>query len=165
MTAVQQKITALGIPKDAVRTLASICSWSTTTPTAGRRRAATWRATPSKCASTTRQARRRAGCRGRLRCDQLHGLRFDVKRREALEREALQPAVVNAMARRRRWPPARSARSIASFASKSLSVGGGPVPMMEAMAMRRADTPTPVAAGELEIRAQVRLTARDQVIT
>jgi len=40
---------------------------------------------------------------------------------------------------------------------EEVSSGGGPVPMMRQMAMARADTATPVEAGELEIRAQVRL--------
>lgn len=89
----------------------------------------------------------------------LHGLRFDVKRREALEREALQMAVANALGR---------AEALAAGARRSLdrvlrieesSVSrGGEMPVM-AMRMKAEDAATPVAAGELEIRAQVRLTA------
>ena len=83
-----------GIPKDAIRTLRSICRRSSTTPTASRRRAATSRATRSRCASTT--SRRSATCsmrRSARAATIVHGLRFDVKQREALEREALQRAV------------------------------------------------------------------------
>jgi len=89
----------------------------------------------------------------------IHGLRFDVKARETIEREALTSAVGNAMAK---------ANAIAAGAKRGVDrilrieetfTGGGPQPMMErAMMMRAADAPTPVEAGEIEIRAQVRLT-------
>ncbi len=90
----------------------------------------------------------------------MHGLRFDVKARESIEQEALKAAVANAMAK---------ANAVAAGAKRSVDrilrieesfVGGGrPQPMMErAMMMKMADTPTPVEAGEIEIRAQVRLT-------
>ena len=81
------------------------------------------------------------------------------KRREALEREALQMAVANAMGR---------AEALAAGARQSIdrvlrieesSVSrGGETPVM-AMRMKAESAATPVAAGELEIRAQVRLTA------
>jgi uncharacterized protein YggE len=40
---------------------------------------------------------------------------------------------------------------------EEMSGGGEPVPMMRQYAMAKADS-TPVAAGEIEIRAQVRMT-------
>ena len=89
----------------------------------------------------------------------IHGLRFDVKQRRQIEGEALQAAVKDAMAK---------SQAIASGAGRGLdrivrieelSRGGEPVPMMRQYAMAKAaDASTPVAAGEMEIRAQVRLT-------
>jgi uncharacterized protein len=88
----------------------------------------------------------------------IHGLRFDVKQREQAETSALQSAVKNAIAK---------AQAIASGANRSidrilkieeLSGMREPVPMMRQMAMASADASTPVAAGELEITAHVRLT-------
>lgn len=90
----------------------------------------------------------------------IHGLRFDVKAREAIEQEALKTAVGSAMAK---------ANAIAAGAKRAVdrilrieeAFAGGepPRPMMErAVMMKMADTPTPVEAGEIEIRAQVRLT-------
>ena len=89
----------------------------------------------------------------------IHGLRFDVKARDAIEQEALKTAVGNAM---------EKAAAIASGAKRgvdrilrieeSFSGGGEPRPMMERAVMMKADTATPIEAGEIEIRAQVRLT-------
>ena len=68
--------------------------------TAGRRSAITSRATPSRCGSTTSIAsasssmRRLPAARRRLR-----GIRFDVRNRAALERDALRQAVADARAR------------------------------------------------------------------
>jgi uncharacterized protein YggE len=91
----------------------------------------------------------------------IHGLRFDLKNRSALEREALQRAVADGLAR---------AEAAASGARRSVDrvvrieeagVKGGPLPPQPMMAMRatvEAAPPTPVAAGEIEIRAQVNVT-------
>ncbi len=159
MTAVQQKMTALGIPKDAVRTLAIDLQMEYDY--------ANGRQTPrGYVARNTIEVRVDDFAKLGDVLDaavgsgatNLHGLRFDVKRREALEREALQLAVVNAMGR---------AEALASGAKRTIdrvirieesSVGRGEMPVM-AMRMKAEDASTPVAAGELEIRAQVRLTA------
>ena len=90
----------------------------------------------------------------------IHGLRFDVKARQAIEQEALKIAVGSAMTK---------ADAIAAGAKRGVdrilrieetfTGGDGPRPMMErAVMMKMADTPTPIEAGEIEIRAQVRLT-------
>ncbi len=89
----------------------------------------------------------------------IHGLRFDVKQRSQIEGQALQSAVKDAMSK---------SQAIASGAGRGvdrivrieeLSGGGEPMPMMRQYAMAKAaDASTPVAAGEMEIRAQVRLT-------
>ena len=100
MTAVQQKMTALGIPKDAVRTLAIDLQMEYDY--------ANGRQTPrGYVARNTIEVRVDDFAKLGDVLDaavgsgatNLHGLRFDVKRREALEREALQLAVANAMGR------------------------------------------------------------------
>jgi uncharacterized protein len=91
----------------------------------------------------------------------IHGLRFDLKNRSALEREAIQRAVADGLAR---------AEAAASGAKRSVDrvvrieetgMRGGPMPPPPMMAMRASVEPapaTPIAAGEIEIRAQVNVT-------
>jgi uncharacterized protein YggE len=92
----------------------------------------------------------------------IHGLRFDLKERAAAEREALTLAVADAMAR---------ANAAASGARRTVErvvrideapLGQFPPQSFAAPRMMAADAApqtTPVAEGELEIRAQVTLTA------
>ena len=159
MTAVQQKMMSLGIPKDAVRTLAidlqieyDYANGRQTPRGYVARNTSEVRVDDFAKLGDVLDAAVGAGA------TTLHGLRFDVKRREALEREAMQLAVANAMGR---------AEALASGARRTIdrvlrieesTVGGGEAPVM-AMRMRAEDAGTPVAAGELEIRAQIRLTA------
>lgn len=160
MSAVQQKIAAFGIPKDAVKTTAIDLQIEFDY--------ANGRQTPrGYVARNTIE----------VRVDELaklgevldavvgsgatviHGLRFDIKKREEMEQAALQAAVANAMAKA--GAVAAGAKRAVDRVIKIEESGAGeppPVPMMRQMAMARADAPTPVAAGELEIRAQVRLT-------
>ena len=86
------------------------------------------------------------------------GLRFDLKDRASVEREALRVAVQDAMAR---------ARAIASGANAQLGAivrideqGGYEPPQIQAMSAMRMEkaADTPVSPGELEVRAQVMLT-------
>lgn len=161
MTAVQQKLTALGIPKDAVKTVAIDLQ-------------------PEFDYNNGRQTLRGYLARNTIevRIDDfakvgdvldaavqsgatnVHGLRFDVKNRAAVEEQALQRAVTAGMAK---------AQTIAGAAKRAVdrilrieeqfAGGGGPQPMPERAMMRMAADPsTPVEAGEIEIRAQVRLT-------
>jgi uncharacterized protein YggE len=89
----------------------------------------------------------------------ISGLRFDVKDRAALEHQALQEAVRDAMAR---------AQAMAAGAGRSLGAilrieeaqtgGGPPRPlMMDAGGARMAIQQTPITPGDTEIRAQVSL--------
>jgi uncharacterized protein YggE len=160
MTAVQQKMTALGIAKDAVRTLAIDLQMEYDY--------ANGRQTPrGYVARNTIEVRVDDFAKLGEVLDaavgsgatNLHGLRFDVKRRDALEREALQLAVGNAIGR---------AEALAAGAKRTIDrvirieeslVGRGPELPGMAMRMQAQDASTPVAAGELEIRAQVRVTA------
>jgi uncharacterized protein YggE len=160
MTAVQQKLTALGIPKDAVRTVGIDLQ-------------------PEFDYQNGRQTLRGYVARNTIevRIDDfakvgdvldaavgsgatnVHDLRFDVKNRDAVEQQALQRAVEDGMAK---------ANAIATAAKRGVdrilrieeNFLGGPQPVERAVMMRMAaaDAPTPVAAGEIEVRAQVRLT-------
>ena len=160
MTAVQQKLTALGIPKDAVRTVGIDLQ-------------------PEFDYQNGRQTLRGYVARNTIevRIDDfakvggvldaavssgatnVHDLRFDVKNRDTVEQQALQRAVEDGMAK---------ANSIATAAKRGVdrilrieeNFLGGPQPVERAVMMRMAaaDAPTPVAAGEIEVRAQVRLT-------
>ena len=89
----------------------------------------------------------------------IHGLRFDVKQRQQVEATALQSAVKNAIAKTQAIALGASRAIDRVLKIEELSGGGEPVPVMRQYAMARsADASTPVAAGEMEIRAQVRLT-------
>lgn len=88
------------------------------------------------------------------------GVRFDVKRRAELEREALKLAVEQARARAE-----AAAAGAGRQVGRVLRIDDGgppPVPGPRPVAMARmaeaVDIATPVAAGEIEIRARVTLT-------
>lgn len=159
MTAVQQKFGALGIPKDAIRTIAidlqpefDYANGKQVARGYVARNTIEVRVDDFAKLSEVIDAAVASGATN------LHGLRFDVKERAQLESSALQAAVKDGMAK---------AQAIASGAQKAIdrvlrieeqfTGGGGPVPMMREFAMAKADASTPVAAGEIEIRAQVRL--------
>lgn len=89
----------------------------------------------------------------------IHGLRFDVKQRDQVEAAALQAAVKHAMTKSQAVAAGAGRAIDRVLRIEELSGGGDPVPMMRQYATaQRADASTPVAAGEIEIRAQVRLT-------
>lgn len=161
MTAVQQRIAAAGVPKDAVRTVA--ISLQQEFDYAGGRQ------TPRGYVARN-VIEVRVDDLGRLGevmdasvgsgATSIHGLRFDLKQRDATEREALKLAVADAMLR---------AEAAASGAKRTVDrvvriAEGAPVSIVrpEAAAFRVAadqPAPTPVAEGEIEIRAQVTVTA------
>lgn len=88
-------------------------------------------------------------------------IRFDLRDRTAAEREALKSAVADARARAE---AAASGAGLTIARVLSIQEGGRsqvppPVPMYAARAEMKASAPTPIAAGEIEIRATVTLTA------
>ena len=159
MSAVQQKLAGLGIPKDAIKTVAIDLQLEYDY--------ANGRQTPrGYVARNTIEVR--VDDLAKLGdvldavvasgATMIHGLRFDVKEREHLEAAALQSAVKNAMGK---------ATAVASGAGRAVdritkieeTASMEPRPMMREYAMAaRADAQTPVAPGELEIRAHVRVT-------
>ena len=90
------------------------------------------------------------------------GVRFDLKDRDGVERQALRLAVQDA---RRRADSAASGAGVAIDRiikiEEQRDVIDGPRPMPMAMAMRSeaAQAAVPIEAGELEVRARVTLTA------
>ena len=89
------------------------------------------------------------------------GVRFDIKKREELERDALRQAVAAARARAEALAAGagRSFGRILRIEEGGVAMPQPPRPMMMARAEMAADALTPVAPGELEIRARVTLTA------
>jgi hypothetical protein len=160
MTAVQQQLASLGIPKDAIKTVGidlqlefDYRDGKQTSRGYVARNTIEVRIDDLAKVGGVLDAAVASGA------TTIHGLQFDVKARETIEREALTSAVGNAMAK---------ANAIAAGAKRGVDrilrieetfSGGGPQPMMErAVMMTAADAPTPIEAGEIEIRAQVRLT-------
>ena len=159
MTAVQQKIAALGIPKGAIKTTAVDLQMEFDY--------ANGRQTPRGYVARN-MIEVRVDDLAKLGdvldavvnsgATMIHGLRFDVKEREQLAAEALQAAVTKAMTKSRAIAIGSGHTVDRVIKIEELS-DGAPVPMMKQYAMAaRADAQTPVAPGELEIHAQVRLT-------
>ena len=88
------------------------------------------------------------------------GVRFDLKNRAKLERDALRLAVEDARARADA-AAAGAGRSIDRIVRIDAQAGGAPVPLPRVAMLREqaaSDAP-PIAAGQMEIRAQVTLTS------
>lgn len=162
MVKVQEAVKQLGIPADAVQTRA-------------------YELHPEFDYVNGRQVPRGYTARNRIevRVDQLDELgevidgaigagatnagsiRFDLKDRSGVEREALKRAVADARAR------ADAAAAGAGLTiARVLRIEEGsrldqppPMPMIAGMREMKADAPTPIAAGEIEIRVSVTLTA------
>jgi uncharacterized protein len=161
MTAVQQRIAAAGVPRDAVRTV-SISLQQEFDYTGGKQTPRGYVArniVEVRVDDLTRLGDVMDASVG-SGATSIHGLRFDLKERDVHEREALKLAVADALSR---------AEAAASGAKRTVDrvvriAEGAPVTVIrpEAAAFRvAADAPasTPVAEGEIEIRAQVTVTA------
>jgi uncharacterized protein YggE len=90
------------------------------------------------------------------------GIRFDLKDRGKLEREALRLAVVEARADADAAAAAAGLAIVRVLRIDAQRFGGGPVPVPRVAMMREqaaaSDAP-PISAGQIEIRAQVTLTS------
>lgn len=88
------------------------------------------------------------------------GIRFELKDREAAEREALRQAVEDARARAEALAAGAGLRivRVQSITDQGVEQTPPPMPMMR-MEARADAAETPMAPGEIEIRASVRLTA------
>jgi len=159
MTAVMQKIAAFGITKDAIKTTAidlqmefDYANGKQTPRGYVARNTVEVRVDDLAKLGDVLDAVVSSGA------TMIHGLRFDVKQREQAEASALQSAVKNAMAKAQAIALGSNRAIDRILKIEELSGVRAPVPMMRQMTMARADASTPVAAGELEINAQVRLT-------
>lgn len=163
MTAVQARLAAAGIPRDAVRTLAvslqqeyDYANGRQTPRGFVARNVIEVRVDDLSKAGDVMDASVGSGATS------IQGLRFDVKQRESLEREALKRATADGLARAE--AAASGVRRVIDRVLK-IEEGGAryspPQPMMSLarpMMDAAAAPATPVAEGEIEIRAQVTLT-------
>ncbi|MGC4083623.1 MAG: SIMPL domain-containing protein [Vicinamibacterales bacterium] len=162
MTGVQQRLTAAGIPRDAIRTTGYSIQQEFDF-TNGRR--------------TPRGYVARNGLEVRVDAVErvgdvldstveggattISGVRFDLKDRAGAEREALRLAVVDARARADAIAAGagRSVDRILRLVDSQQPRFKAPQPMMMERAVASAVPETPIAPGEIEITAQVELTA------
>jgi len=160
MTAVLQKVATFGIPKDAIKTTAvdlqmefDFANGKQTPRGYVARNTVEVRVDDLSKLGDVLDAVVNSGA------TTIHGLRFDVKQREQVESAALQAAVKNAMAKTQAIALGANRSVDRILKIEEVSSGGEPVPMMRQYSMAaKADASTPVAAGEIEIRAQVRVT-------
>lgn len=160
MTAVMQKIAAFGIPKEAVKTTAidlqmefDYNNGKQTPRGYVARNTVEVRVDDLAKLGDVLDAVVGSGA------TMIHGLRFDVKQRAQVEAQALQQAVKNAIGKTQAIAQGANRAVDRVLKIEEISGGGEPAPMMRQYAMAKAaDAATPVAAGEMEIRAQVRLT-------
>ncbi len=161
MTAVQQRLAAAGIAKDAIRTVSfdlqmefDYSNGKQTPRGYVARNTIDVRVDDLARVGDVLDAATASGA------TTIHGLRFDLKNRAALEREALQRAVSDGMARAE--SAAAGAKRAVDRVVRIEEIGmRGPMPPQPMMAMRANMDPapvTPVVAGEIEIRAQVNVT-------
>jgi uncharacterized protein YggE len=164
MTAVQDRLLAAGLPKDAVRTLSYDLhlesDWVSGKQVPRGYLARNTIEVRLDDISRVGEIIDLAITNG---ANNVHGVRFDLKQRESLEREALKRATADARTR-----ADAAAAGIGASIGRVLRIEEPsrgypvppPVPMMREMAMQdsRAAS-TPIVAGEIEIRSTVVLTA------
>jgi uncharacterized protein YggE len=161
MTAVQHRITSMGIPKDAVRTLGYNIQQEVDFVNGRRvprgyvaRNAVEVRVDALERLGDLLDAVVEAGATN------VSGVRFDLRERGSAEREALRLAVVDARARAEA-AAAGAGRSIDKVLRIEDTRADGPRPMAFPMMANReaqSDAGTPVEPGEIEITAHATLT-------
>jgi hypothetical protein len=162
MTAVQQRIAAAGIPKDAVQTLGYTVQQEFDYVSGKRvsrgyvaRNAVDVRIDAVERTGDLLDAVVEGGA------TTVAGIRFDLRDRAGAEREALRLAVADARARAEA-AAAGAGRSIDRILRIEDRERVSPIPMpmvaMRGAAQAGAPPPPPIEAGEIEIRAQVTLT-------
>lgn len=162
MTAVQDKLRAAGIPRDALRTVVltlqqefDYANGKQTPRGYVARHVIEARVDDLSMLGDVLDASVGAGATS------VHGLEFDLKQREAAEREALTLAVADALARAEAAAGGarRSVDRILRIEEGAPASVYRPQPMMMERQMASAAPVTPVVEGEIEIRAQVTVTA------
>ena len=162
MTPIIEKLRAAGIPADAIKTIGYDVQYEwdfVNNKRVGRGYIA--RNTVEVRLDAVERAGEILEIAGSSGATSLGGIRFDLKDRTKLEREALRLAVADARGK---------ADAIAAGAGRSIDrilrieeqgVSGGPVPMYrrEMAVQAQAAGPPPIEAGQTELRAQVTMTA------
>lgn len=163
MTAVQQRLTSAGVPKDAIRTTSydvqaqfDYANGRQTLRGYVARHTIEVRVDDIATVGELLDVAIAAGGTS------VQGVRFDLKKREALEREALTRAVADARARADALAAGAGSTIAGIVRIEEAGLGGGPEPPMMRMAAQpmAADMAPPVAPGETVIRATITLTAR-----
>ena len=162
MTAVQAKLASAGIQKDAIRTIA-VSLQQEYDYVSGRQipRGYVARNTIEVRVDDLSKAGEVMDASVGSGATSIQGTRFDVKQRDSLEREALKRASADALARAE-----ATASGVKRAVDRVLKIEEGgaaryvpPQPMERSFAAGGAAAPpTPIAEGEIEIRAQVTLT-------
>ncbi|MCC7242463.1 MAG: SIMPL domain-containing protein [Acidobacteria bacterium] len=162
MTGVQQRVAAAGVPRDAIRTLAvalqqefDYADGRQTLRGYVARNVVEVRVDELSRLAAVLDASVGAGATS------IQALRFEVKQRAEVERDALAQAVADALARAE--AAARGAGRMVDRVVRIEEAGAPSVARPQAMEMARmaadAAPATPVAEGEIEIRARVTVTA------
>jgi len=162
MTGVQQRVAAAGVPRDAIRTLAvalqqefDYADGRQTLRGYVARNVVEVRVDELSRLAAVLDASVGAGATS------IQALRFEVKQRAEVERDALAQAVADALARAE--AAARGAGRTVDRVVRIEEAGAPSVARPQAMEMARmaadAAPATPVAEGEIEIRARVTVTA------
>lgn len=163
MTAVQQRLVAAGVPKDAIRTTAydvqARIDWVNGKQVPRgflARHAIDVRVDDVAKVGELLELAIAAGGTS------VQGVRFDLKQRDVLEREALTKAVADARARAEAAAAGAGSAVAGIVRIEEAGLSGGPEPVMMRMAAApmAQDSAPPVAPGETVIRATVTLTAR-----
>lgn len=160
MTAVQQKLAGMGVPKNAIKTTAidlqlefDYADGKQTPRGYVARNTIEVRVDDLAKLGEVLDAVVSSGA------TMIHGLRFDIKDRSLLEAEALQAAVKNATSKGQALA-AGAGRTVDRVLLIEEVSGSAPMPMMRqaVLAAGVAQSASPVMPGELEVHAQVRLT-------
>ena len=163
MTAVQQRLIGAGVPKDAIRTTAYDVQAQFDYGN-GRQTLRGYVARHSIEVRVDDVSRVGALLEVAIAAGgtSVQGVRFDLKQREALEREALTKAVANARARAEAMAAGAGSAIAGVVRIEEAGAAAMPEPVMMRMAAApmAADAAPPVAPGESVIRASVTLTAR-----
>jgi uncharacterized protein YggE len=160
MTAVQQKLAGAGLTKDAIRTLAFDLQlefdWVN-----GKQvpRGYVARNTIEVRVDDMARVGEVLDLAVSTGATSVHALRFDVRERAKLEREALRLAVADARARADASGAGASVGRVLRIEEPGVQVIPPPAPVMMRASADEARPSTPIAAGEIEVRARVTLTA------
>jgi uncharacterized protein YggE len=158
MTPVLDKLRAAGVPPDAIRTIAYDVQYEWDY-SSGKRvgRGYLARNTVEVRVDAVERVGELLEIAGGSGATSLGGIRFDLKDRSKLERDALRQAVADARAKAEAAGAGRVVDRILRIEERGVVPPPSPEPMFRQAAQAQAAQP-PIAAGQIEIRADVVLT-------